>query len=110
MNKIFPCFFKEIHGLINFEYLWLRYICIFVFWLFGFFIFAGYSMVIFAEHDIMKMNWSERPFYFFGFFIVLGLTVCFQIIFTCLITPFILIAIFYPYFFDNILTFFNIGD
>ena len=42
--------------------------------------------------------------------ISLCLLVSFQILFFCLITPFILIALLCPYFFDNILMFLNMGD
>ena len=109
MHTFFPCFYKRRLGLFNIEYLWLRYIAIFVFWFFGFFIFAGFSMGEYSE-NIENWNWSETFFFIFGFLITLALFVCFQILFTCLITPFILIAIFKPYFFDNILSFFNIGE
>ena len=67
-------------------------------------------MLEYTDNYIDKMTWSENVFYFFGFFIALSLFVCFQILFTCLITPFILICLFYPYFIDYILTFLNIGE
>ena len=60
--------------------------------------------------DKIELHGCESPYYFIGFFIALFLLICFHILFTCLITPFILIAIVYPYFSSNIANFFNIGE
>ena len=108
MHTFFPCFFKKAPRVLNLEYLWLTYLCIFLYWFFGFFIFAGYSMIEYADEEI-TFDWSEKFFYISGFMIVLFLFVCYQIIFTCLITPFILIAIVYPRFLSNIASFFDIN-
>ena len=108
LHTCFPCFFKKVNRTLNVEYLWLAYLCIFLYWFFGFFIFAGYSILDFADHKI-SFDWSEKLFYVFGFAIVISLFVCYQIIFTCLLTPFILLAIVYPPFLDNIASFFNIN-
>ena len=106
-HTILPCFFTRARP-INFEYMWLRYVCILVFWLFGYFIFAGFSMARFTK-DKIDLHGCEIVYYCSGFFIALFLLICFHILFTCLIAPFILIAIVYPYFLDNIAYFFNIG-
>ena len=109
LHTIFPCFYKKVHP-VDLEYLWVRYICIFVFWLFGFFIFAGVSMAMYSEQNVNLKNRFETAYYTIGFLIAFCLFTSFQILFFCLITPFILIAIICPYFFDNILMFLNIGE
>ena len=109
LHTFFPCFYKKVHP-VDLEYLWVRYICIFVFWIFGFFIFTGFSMGIYSDEKLELNGCIEIAYYIIGFLIALCLFTCFQILFFCLITPFILIAIICPYFFDNILMFFNIGE
>ena len=66
-------------------------------------------MFEYTDHNI-HLGCGEFIYYYCGVFIALGLYTCFQILFFCLITPFMLIALFYPYFFDNILSFLNIGE
>ena len=109
LHTIFPCFYKKVHPL-DLEYLWIRYICIFVFWLFGYFIFVGVSMAMYSDQKVKLNEHFEIAYYVIGVLIALCLFTCFQILFFCLITPFILIAIICPYFFDNILMFLNIGE
>ena len=109
LHIIFPCFYKKVHPL-DLENLWIRYICIFVFWLFGFFVFAGFSIEAYIDENFEFHNCIEIISYTIGYLISLCLLVCFQILFFCLITPFILIALICPYFFDNILMFLNIGE
>ena len=38
LHTFFPCFYKKVHP-VDLECLWIRYICIFVFWILGFFFF-----------------------------------------------------------------------
>ena len=109
LHTIFPCFYKKVHP-VDLEYLWARYICIFVFWIFGYFFFAGFSMGMYADQKLKLHDCIETIFFIFGFLIALCLFVCFQILFFCLITPFILICFTCPYFFDNVLMFLNIGE
>ena len=109
LNTFFPSFYKKVHGGLGFDYWWQSYICIFVFWIFGYFFFAGFSMFQYTDRHL-NLEKIECPFFFFGILIALFLFVCFQIIFFCLITPFILIAIVFPRFVDNIASFFCIGD
>ena len=52
----------------------------------------------------------EGLVFFFGFGIALGLLVSFQITFAGIITPFILISLVYPKFFDRLLLFFEVGN
>ena len=106
---IFPFFFYGYDQPFRLYNLGERYLGIFIMWLFGFFIFAGLSMANFGSRKI-NFGYSESAFYILGGFISLMLFICFQILFTCLITPFILVALVYPYFIDNILIFLDISD
>ena len=109
LNTFFPCFYKEVHGSLGFEHIWENYLFILIFWFFGYFLFAGFSMMDYSD-DKIQLNRAECMFHFCGFFIALYLFVCFQILFFCLITPFMLIALVYPNFVNNIGSFFCIGD
>jgi hypothetical protein len=105
---IMPWFFHGFDQPFRFLFMWERYLAIFVFWFFGFFLFAGLSMANFTN-DRMNLGRVEVPYYIIGFFIALNLFVSFQILFTLIITPFMLVAIVYPYFIDNIFIFLDIN-
>ena len=109
LHTFFPCFYKKAHP-VDLEYLWARYICIFAFWIFGYFLFAGFSMGEYTDKNLKLHDSIETIYYAMGFLIALCLFVCFQILYFCLITPFILICFIFPYFFDNILMFLSIGE
>ena len=109
LNTFFPCFYKEVHGSLGFEHIWENYLFILIFWFFGYFLFAGFSMMDYSD-DKIQLKRAECMFHFCGCFIALYLFVCFQILFFCLITPFMLIALVYPNFVNNIGSFFCIGD
>ena len=51
LHTFFPCFYKKVHPA-DLEYLWIRYIFIFVFWLFGYFFFAGFSMAMYSGQKV----------------------------------------------------------
>ena len=108
IGSIFPCFYGEFEGIFPIEFLWLRYLCIFICWFFGFFVFAGFSIFNYCDNEGFLYR-HEMTIYVMGFLIVICLFVCFQILFSCLITPFILISLIYPNYLDMILLFFNIG-
>ena len=105
---IMPWFFHGFNNPFEFFALWERYLAIFVMWFFGFFLFAGVSMANFA-YGRMNLGKAEVPFYIIGLLIDLCLFVCFQILFTCIITPFILVSLVYPFFIDNILIFLDMN-
>ena len=81
---------------------------IFVMWFFGFFLFAGLSMANYTHYRFNLGN-AEVPYYIIGALMAFCLFICFQILFFCIITPFILIALVYPYFIDNILIFLDMN-
>ena len=110
VQQIFPCFYQRFNHPLYLDSILLRYIGIFVMWIFGFFLFSGFSMFIYFDRHIRLQDCTEIIFISIGIFIALSLFTCFQILFICLITPFMIISLFYPYYFDKILMFLNIGE
>ena len=82
-----------------------KYIFILAFWLLGVLIIFYYNFSIYftLRLDREFLEW-------FYFFIAMNMFISFQIIFSSLMMPLILISIIYPKFFDKILLFFEIGD
>ena len=109
LYSIFPCIFHAYNEPFDLYEMWERYLAIFVMWFFGFFLFAGVTMANITHDRIDFSNKYEFPYYIIGLLIAICLFICFQILFTCLITPFIIIALCYPYFIDNILMFLDIN-
>ena len=111
IQKIFPCYYTKINGVAFFEPKILSYLATFAFWILGFFLFAGFSMYNFTTNKYDKLRNSNCKTLFIILCVVIAicLFICYQLIFTILITPFIIVAFICPYFFDVILLFFNIG-
>ena len=109
---ILPCFYHGFDHPFELFDLCERYIAIFVMWFFGYFLFAGVSMANFS-HDRIGLGSGrsslEIAYYIIGVFMALCLYICFQILFFCIITPFILVSLIYPYFIDNILLFLDMN-
>ena len=109
---ILPCVYHGFYHPFELFDLCERYIAIFVMWFFGYFLFAGVSMANFS-HDRIGLGSGrsslEIAYYIIGFFMALCLYICFQILFFCIITPFILVSLIYPYFIDNILLFLDMN-
>ena len=73
--------------------MWLKYLLILGFWIFGFGFLFVYVVVLYAEKNLKKLTQnSERLFCLILFLIGLCLCVRFQISFACTLTPFTLIA------------------
>ena len=112
IHKIFKCVYKYIDEPSGKTKCSLSdYAFIFFFWFFGVFVFNANS--IFDHHlEILqfKKECTGITYSVFGMGISLSLFVAFQIIFTCWLTPFIIIAIFYPKFFERIGMFFAMGQ
>ena len=105
---LFPCFFHGFDRPFTLYGLWERYLCIIIMWFFGFFLFAGTSMVNFS-HDRIDLGSVEVAYYMIGVLMTIFLYICFQILFIGLITPFLLIALVYPYYIDKILMFLDMN-
>ena len=110
LHSILPCFYPRNTRPPRINSCILKYVGIFVTWIFGYFLFAGFTMANFSNHHFyLRHDCAEITFYFLGFFIALSLFTCFQILFTCLITPFMIISLVYPNFILKILHFLCIG-
>ena len=110
LHSILPCFYPRNTRPPRINSCILKYVGIFVTWIFGYFLFAGFTMVNLSNHHFyLRNDCAEITFYFFGLFIALSLFTCFQILFTCLITPFMIISLVYPNFILKILHFLCIG-
>ena len=110
LHKIFSCFFSPVERRIELECCY-KYLLIFGFWIFGVWITTFYGMIMYFDENIQDFyDEHEGLVFFFGFGIALGLLVSFQITFAGIITPFILISLVYPKFFDRLLLFFEVGN
>ena len=110
MHSILPCFYPGDHRPLRLNFCIFKYIGIFLTWIFGYFFFAGFSMFSYYDsHFHIKSHCGEITFFFLGFFIAISLFTCFQILFTCLITPFMIVSLVYPTFIIKILHFLCIG-
>jgi hypothetical protein len=114
LHKIFKCVYPEINGPFDLdEYLWLKYLLMIGFLVFGYgFLFFFVAYLYIDKH--VNINFFTNCFETFNIVLVIGtglaLFVCFQIIFTCTVAPFILISLFYHKFFDRLLLFYGVGD
>ena len=111
LHKIFTCVFPKINGPPGIdEYMWVKYLVMFLSLLFGFPFIYGYVLFNYAEQNIKLDNNFLWVFNFFAIFIGVCLWICFQISFSCLIAPFILVSFIYHPFFYYIMIFFGIGE
>ena len=112
LHIFLPCFYSSVDRSPDFEGC-CKYFFIFAFWFFGVLIITIYNMTGYFEEEISEYdceNCSELffPLNFFAFVIGVCLLISFQISFACIITPFIIISLVYPKFFDRLLLFFEI--
>ena len=112
--RIFKCVYPIINGPYEDldKYIFLKYLCILGFWLFG--VMVIYCFIVFPYIiNIFENNYygdCRTLIYILSSLIGLGLFVSFQISFSTLISPFILISLIYHKFFNHLLLFFGIGD
>ena len=79
-------------------------------WFFGYFLFVAYQVFITSKDDFCEYNSFRKAYIFFGMLISFCLFICYEIYFTVLITPFILVCMVYPFFVYKIKMFFTIGN
>ena len=112
--RIFKCVYPIINGPYDDldKYIFLKYLCILGFWLFG--VMVVYCFIVFPYiTEKFENNYYGdciTLIYILSALIGLGLFVSFQISFSTLISPFILISLIYHKFFNHLLLFFGIGD
>mgnify|MGYP002625133919 CR=1 FL=1 len=111
LSNIFPCCLHKINYTHNDIDGYERLNALMI-WFFGYFLLGAYQVYNSSQDDeiYLAINHESCIFKFFGYIISFFLFICYQITFTCIITPFILISMFYPYFVYKIKMFFSIGD
>ena len=113
LHKIFFCVYPDISGYVPFDEipLWLKYLAILGFWLFGFGVMEIFVFFCFIDEKLDVLDDCDNCLvYFFTIMITLALFLCFQLFFAALISPFILISFVYHPFFEKLLYFFGIGE
>ena len=113
IHKIFKCIFPDINGPYNEleDILWAKYLLILGFWLFGFIAIEFFAVIDFVDTKVKLNNDCVKSFFIFlVVLVIIALFVCFEISFTSVISPFILISFVYHPFFQILLFFFGIGD
>ena len=114
LHKIFKGVYPDISGYVPFDEvpLWLKYLAILGFWLFGFGVMEIFVFFCFIDEklDVFDDDCNNCLVYFFTIMITLALFLCFQLFFAALISPFILISFVYHPFFEKLLYFFGIGE
>ena len=60
-------------------------------------------------HNRIDLGSVEVAYYMIGVLMTIFLYICFQILFICLITPFLLISLVYPFYIDKILMFLDLN-
>ena len=112
LHKIFKCVCKE--RVIPYYYLdnmgKRKYLLMIGFWLFGFM--YNYGEVVFdnIEKLAVKSERTKNILFILMFLQGLALGVPFQLVFTCLATPFIIICLIHHQFYELFLAFFGIGS
>ena len=108
LSKLFYCCFHQINYTHNdidgFERLNALMI-----WFFGAFLFVAYQIYNTQKDMVFDKNFTDNFYKNIGYLISFLLFICYQVLFTCLITPFILICMIYPFFVYKIKMFFSIG-
>ena len=81
-----------------------------IIWFFGYFLFFAYQH--YNSHEDITLYMNEMPsniYRLIGYVISFLFFICYQIAFTIIITPFIIVCMFYPFFVYKIKMFFSIG-
>ena len=108
LSKVFFCCFHKINyiqdDIDGFERLNALMI-----WFFGYFLFFAYQTYNTTSDNNFYYAITKKPYQCLGYIISFLLFICYQIQFTILITPFILICMVYPFFVYKIKMFFSIG-
>ena len=112
LHKIFRCIYPEVNGPFDLdEYLWAKYLAILGFLLFGYGVLYVYVVIFYLEKNTNFIEGRNENFFIVMTCLIgLVLFVSYQIIFTCTVAPFILVAFIYHRFFDRILLFYGIGQ
>ena len=114
LHTIFPCFYEplSIYDRPNImeDNFFLRYVIMLFLWIFGVMIIFCVKAFDYLEDEfILSHDTSEYFVYFLLILTGLCLMAAYQILFTCILAPFMLISFFYHKFFDKIQLFFELS-
>jgi hypothetical protein len=109
LSSIFRCCLHKVNYLKDDMDGYERLNALFI-WFFGYFLFVAYQVYNTSRDSFCKYNSFRNSYVNIGMLISFCLFICYQIYFTVLITPFILICMVYPFFVYRIKMFFTIGD
>ncbi len=101
LHNIFPCYFENVEVINLFDNC-ERYMAIFLMW---FICVIGFTFLTIYRYS-QNNNLNIKGFVMY--LIIFCLFICYQIIFTCLMTPFIIICLVHPKFIDKIMKFLQI--
>ena len=79
-------------------------------WFCGYFLFVAYQVYNASRDNYLNISRARSVYLFFGYLIAFCSFICYEILFTIIITPFILISLVYPFFVYRIKMFFTIGN
>ena len=105
LHTFFPCYFRNVTDIHLPNNKCRRYCAIIAFWFFGFFVFLMKTNIDYLDRVDLDLNEMTK---FLMYSTLIFLYICYQILFTCLITPFILIALVYHPFIFKIYKFLEI--
>ena len=110
LHKIFRCVFRPINGPLDFHSLKCKYLIIFIFWFIGYGFLFSYILTINYDRSL-KIKGKKKKVIFIILILAMGLCllVPFEILFTCIVTPFIIISLIYHKFFGKLLILYGIG-
>jgi hypothetical protein len=109
LSSIFPCCLHKVNYLKDDIDGFERCHSLFI-WFCGYFLFVAYQVYNASRDDSLKYQSSRIIYLFFGYLIAFCSFICYEALFTILITPFILISLVYPFFVYRIKMFFTIGN
>ena len=112
LHKIFKCIYLPMNREFYFDFdCWLKYLMIILFILFGFGIYYFFVTFFYLDEKLRIRNESVLiPCFFINIFTSLAMFISFEILFTAINFPFMLIALIYPKFFVRFLAFYGIGE
>ena len=110
IHKIFKSIYKPVDLPMKSKCSCSNYAYIFFFWFFGVFLCNINAIYHHLEIHNFKNECVHYGYCIIGVGISITLFIAFEILFTCCITPFIIISLFYPPFFERITLFFAIGE
>ena len=109
LSSIFPCCLHKVNYL-KMDYDGLERLHSLFIWFLGYFLFVAYQVYNTSRDDFLKYSSVKSVYLIFGMLMAFCSFICYQFIFTILITPFILFSFICPFFIYKIKMLFTIGN